>query len=170
MALKNFICLVILGQLESFRNYKDFNFIFPKILAVIYSFTKVKIFLIPLVLKLQNILGNFCFSEQIFYRKQSLGAPEYWPYYSCLNLREISRSISEKEFLDQCIFTTGRYCWRSCILQRHTLVFHSTTGKYCSVAFIWLVELSHRTDFIHKLNFFVQHNKGTHFLVSETQV
>ena len=26
-------------------------------------------------LKLQKILGNFCFSEQIFYRKQSLGAP-----------------------------------------------------------------------------------------------
>ena len=31
-------------------------------------------------LKLQKILGNFCFSEQIFYRKQSLGAPDN---YSC---------------------------------------------------------------------------------------
>ena len=28
------------------------------------------------VLKLQKILGNICFSEQIFYKKQSLGAPE----------------------------------------------------------------------------------------------
>ena len=27
------------------------------------------------MLKLQKILGNICFSEQIFYRKQSLGAP-----------------------------------------------------------------------------------------------
>ena len=27
------------------------------------------------VLKLWKILGNFYFSEQIFYRKQSLGAP-----------------------------------------------------------------------------------------------
>ena len=27
------------------------------------------------VLKLQTILSNICFSEQIFYRKQSLGAP-----------------------------------------------------------------------------------------------
>ena len=30
-------------------------------------------------LKLQEILGNFCFFEQTFYRKQSLGAPEYLP-------------------------------------------------------------------------------------------
>ena len=29
-------------------------------------------------LKLQKILGNFCFSKQIFHRKQSLGAPEKW--------------------------------------------------------------------------------------------
>ena len=28
-----------------------------------------------LALKKQKILGNICFSEQIFYRKQSLGAP-----------------------------------------------------------------------------------------------
>ena len=28
------------------------------------------------VLKKKKILGNVCFSEQIFYRKQSLGAPE----------------------------------------------------------------------------------------------
>ena len=26
----------------------------------------------------QKILGKFCFSEQIFHRKQSLGAPEKW--------------------------------------------------------------------------------------------
>ena len=29
------------------------------------------------VLKQKKILGNICFSEQIFYRKQSLGAPVY---------------------------------------------------------------------------------------------
>ena len=28
------------------------------------------------VLKKKRILGNVCFSEQIFYRKQSLGAPD----------------------------------------------------------------------------------------------
>ena len=28
------------------------------------------------VLKLDKILGNICVSEQIFYRKQSFGAPE----------------------------------------------------------------------------------------------
>ena len=28
------------------------------------------------VFKQQNVVGNICFSEQIFYRKQSLGAPE----------------------------------------------------------------------------------------------
>ena len=31
------------------------------------------------VLKYQKILRNICFSEQIFYRKQSLGAPELSP-------------------------------------------------------------------------------------------
>ena len=41
----NFICLVILGQLESFRNYEGFSIIFPNILAAIQSFTKVGIFL-----------------------------------------------------------------------------------------------------------------------------
>ena len=41
----NFICLVILGQLESFRNYEGFSIIFPNILAAIQSFTKVRIFL-----------------------------------------------------------------------------------------------------------------------------
>ena len=29
-------------------------------------------------LDLQNILGNFCFSEQIFHRKQSLGVPDFF--------------------------------------------------------------------------------------------
>ena len=32
---KIFICLVILGELESFRNYKGFNIIFPKISGAI---------------------------------------------------------------------------------------------------------------------------------------
>ena len=125
------ICSVILGQLESFRNYKGFGIIFPKILGAILSFTKMRRFLIllfvafsnPKILgfpfstknsltwglkceiklqkivgnlldvlrklyingtviqkflaffKLQKMLGNVFFSEQIFYRKQSLGAP-----------------------------------------------------------------------------------------------
>ena len=40
------ICIssVILGQLESFRNYKGFSIIFPKILDAILSFTKVIFF------------------------------------------------------------------------------------------------------------------------------
>ena len=42
------ICSVILGQLESLRNYKGLHIIFPKILDVILPFTKVRIFLIPL--------------------------------------------------------------------------------------------------------------------------
>ena len=29
-------------------------------------------------LDLQKILGNFCFSEQIFHRKQSLGVPDFF--------------------------------------------------------------------------------------------
>ena len=40
------ICSVVLGQLESFRNYKGLRIIFPKILDAILSFTKVRIFLI----------------------------------------------------------------------------------------------------------------------------
>ena len=47
------ICIssVVLGQLESrFRNYKGFRIIFPKILDAILSFTKVRIFLIPLLI------------------------------------------------------------------------------------------------------------------------
>ena len=43
-----FICSVILGELESFRNYKGLSMIFPKILGAIFRFTKVRIFLIPL--------------------------------------------------------------------------------------------------------------------------
>ena len=39
---------VILGGLESFRNYKGFSLIFPKPLDTIERFTKERIFLIPL--------------------------------------------------------------------------------------------------------------------------
>ena len=35
VALKKFFCSVILGQFESFRNYKGFSLTFPNILAVI---------------------------------------------------------------------------------------------------------------------------------------
>ena len=49
------ICLVILGELESFRNYN-----FPKILDELTSITKVRIFLIPLAITFLNpkILGS----------------------------------------------------------------------------------------------------------------
>ena len=39
---------MILGDFESFRNYKGFRIIFPKIFDAIYPFTEVGIFLIPL--------------------------------------------------------------------------------------------------------------------------
>ena len=41
----------------------------------------LEIFSCPQVLNIEKILGNICFSEQIFYRKQSLGAPGvYTPF------------------------------------------------------------------------------------------
>ena len=51
---KHFTCSVILGELESFQNYKGFRIIFPKILGVIQHFTKVRIFLIPLSITFWN--------------------------------------------------------------------------------------------------------------------
>ena len=38
------MCSVIRGELESFRNYKGFRIIFPKILDAIYRFTKYENF------------------------------------------------------------------------------------------------------------------------------
>ena len=49
------ICSVILGQLESVRNYKGFSIIFPKILDAIKRITKKKFFLIPLSSTLHHI-------------------------------------------------------------------------------------------------------------------
>ena len=37
---------------------------------------RIAIYKFLAVLKQYKILGNICFSEQTFYRKQSLGAPE----------------------------------------------------------------------------------------------
>ena len=53
------ICSVILGELESFRNYKGFSIIFRKILDAIQRITKKKNFLIPLSITFFNpkILG-----------------------------------------------------------------------------------------------------------------
>ena len=42
------ICSVILGELESFRNYKGLSIIFPKILDEIWRITKVRHFQISL--------------------------------------------------------------------------------------------------------------------------
>ena len=62
---KIFICSVVLGQLESFRNYKGFGIIFPKILGAILSFTKMRRFQILLFVAFSNpkILG-FPFSTK----------------------------------------------------------------------------------------------------------
>ena len=63
------ICSVILflGQLESFRNYKGFDIVFPKILEEIESFTKVRIFLIRFSIAFANpkTLGFLQFYEKI---------------------------------------------------------------------------------------------------------
>ena len=55
---KTYICLIILGQLKAFQNYKGFSIIFPKIFAPIQSFKKVRILLIPLSIafSIQKIL------------------------------------------------------------------------------------------------------------------
>ena len=60
------ICSVILGELESFRNYKGLSIIFSKILDAILSFTKMRIFLIPLSIAFSNpkVLG-FLFLRKI---------------------------------------------------------------------------------------------------------
>ena len=48
--------------------------------GVIYKFLAV--------LKQKKILGNICFSEQIFCRKQWLGAPDFLPAYDIYILRD----------------------------------------------------------------------------------
>ena len=67
------ICLVILGELEAFQNYKDFSFIFPNIIFrvnCIERFTKVRIFLFPLSIKFLNpkILGSLCLRKLVKHR------------------------------------------------------------------------------------------------------
>ena len=59
------ICSVILGELESFQNYKGFSIILPTILDVIQRFTKVRILLMHLSVTFSNskILG-FLFCEK----------------------------------------------------------------------------------------------------------
>ena len=63
---KIYICLVVLGQLESFRNYKGFGIILQKILDAILSFTKMRIFTILRSIAFSNpkILG-FIFLRKI---------------------------------------------------------------------------------------------------------
>ena len=67
------ICLVILGELEAFQNYKDFmQFYFPEHFRVncIERFTKVRIFLFPLSIKFLNpkILGSLCLRKLVKHR------------------------------------------------------------------------------------------------------
>ena len=63
---KQCICSVILGQLESFRNYKGLSIsIFPKILDAISRITKVRHFLIPLSITfLSPKILDFVFSTK----------------------------------------------------------------------------------------------------------
>ena len=54
------------------------------------------------LLKLLKILGNFCFSEQVFHRKQPLGAPEqcqilFLTYYLQVGKPKHSRRMIEIE-------------------------------------------------------------------------
>ena len=62
------ICIfsVILGGLKSFRNYKGFSVIFPKILDGIERFTEVRICLIPLsITSLNPKLLGFLFLRKL---------------------------------------------------------------------------------------------------------
>ena len=60
------ICSVVLGQLESFRNYKGLSIIFPKIVDVILSFAKMRIFLIFLSVAFSNPnISGFLFVRKI---------------------------------------------------------------------------------------------------------
>ena len=61
------ICLVILGQLESFRNHKlGYSIIFPKILDAVERFRKERIFLIPFWIALLNVkILGFLFVQKI---------------------------------------------------------------------------------------------------------
>ena len=60
------ICSVILGGLKSFRNYKDFSVIFPKLLDGIERFTEVRIGLIPLsITSLNPKLLGFLFLRKL---------------------------------------------------------------------------------------------------------
>ena len=58
-------CSVILGEIESFRNYKGVRVVFPKIVGEIWRITKLRRFLI-LNAKFLNpkILGSF-FQQKI---------------------------------------------------------------------------------------------------------
>ena len=60
------ICSVILGELESIRNYKGLRIIFPKILDEIWRITKVRHSLIPLSTTLLNpkIVGFLSFYKK----------------------------------------------------------------------------------------------------------
>ena len=65
---KSCFCLVVLGQLESFRNHLGPQHILPKILDAILGFTKVRIFLIPLSISFSNPkILDFLFLRKIGY-------------------------------------------------------------------------------------------------------
>ena len=57
------------------------------------------------VIKLKKILGNICFSEQIFYRKQSLGAPVLFMYTV---FREVFSAPVASSFLGLKVYSLTR--------------------------------------------------------------
>ena len=57
------------------------------------------------VLKQKKILGNICFSEQIFYRKQSLGAPVLFMYTV---FREVFSAPVSSSFLGLKVYLLAR--------------------------------------------------------------
>ena len=57
------------------------------------------------VLKQKKILGNICFSEQIFYRKQSLGAPVL---FMCTVFREVFSAPVARSLLGLKVYLLAR--------------------------------------------------------------
>ena len=71
--LENFKCNLTNYESENFSESSPDNSLDPKILGVLFSTKNTLTISRPQVIE---IPGNICFSEQIFYRKHSLGAPD----------------------------------------------------------------------------------------------
>ena len=71
--LENFKCNLTNYESENFPESSPDNSLDPKILGVLFSTKNSLTISRPQVIE---IPGNICFSEQIFYSKHSLGAPD----------------------------------------------------------------------------------------------